>query len=443
MSRLPHFSFDSATSRLQVLGRIVPLFVLLLTCLTWPLWWGDRSFPLIPLLPGLGSCPLWIDRGLVLLLIPALLGISLVPEHSPIRNKLFLIAPSLILLLVILNQHRIQTWSYQYGLMLLLIGCRSPSNKSPVSSEGLSPERIILLFRFLIASIYIYSALSKLDMHFISGGGFFLSKSMLDLLGIDYRFWSETKLSYFTCLLPMFELLVGFGLLFRRTRTFALTGSLLLHLALLSILGPLGLNHSNGVLAWNACFIVQNLILFRFTRRSQPEVSTSSETDSVSMSTSVGGKKRFAAYSLFGLAILLPLLEPWGFCDHWLGWAVYTSRQERFLLLMEETDQQPFPEELLPHLSPPEPLTSARRLNLNSWSLQTCHVPVYPQTRFQWGLWLDLHRRYPQLKMQAILERPLDRLSTDRQTETFSSNEQIEALHAHFMLNSVPRFLPE
>ncbi|MEZ6044477.1 MAG: hypothetical protein R3C11_02625 [Planctomycetaceae bacterium] len=259
------YHFSSSQTRLIWLERLTALFALVLLWCSWPLWWGGTSFPMIPLLPGLSSIPLWIDRALLIGLILALAGWILLPASYSHRRIFNFAIPLLFLLLAILDQHRIQTWSYQFSLMGILLGCRQQGVPSNSEQIGYSADRALKLLQILIASIYIYSALSKLDLHFISGGGFFLSEGLMQALGIDTTLWSDEKRKIVTSLLPLYELTVGITLLFKRFRRIALVGSILLHLALLLTLGPWGLHHSDGVLIWNLYFIVQNLVLFSFS----------------------------------------------------------------------------------------------------------------------------------------------------------------------------------
>lgn len=437
MSAEPQLQANTPQSRLLILERIIPLFALVLLAVTWPLWWGNNSFPSIPLLPGIQFVPFWIDRLCVVLLLPALVGLLVLPARLRMYSRLQWGVPLLWLLLILLDQQRLQTWSYQFSLMLLLVSGRSIST----GRDSLSSFQTLRLLQILTVSIYVFSALSKLDYHFITGGGFFLTQGMLDLLGINTNFWPESRLSIVTSVPPLFELIVGVGLLFRWSQRYALVGSLVLHVMLLLVLGPWGLDHSAGVLIWNLFFLVQNLILFRLPRHRFSHESVPANPDDpgpVADGMKSGGTKRFA-YVLVGLVVLLPLLEPWGYWDHWPSWAVYASRQERFLILLEDSIEQPAPAELTPYLSAPRPLETTRLLNLNSWSLSTRNVPVYPQARFQWGLWKALRQRYPNLQMTVRLESMADRFSGERERESFTTADQIESLKSRFWLNAEPR----
>ncbi|MAT16241.1 MAG: hypothetical protein CMJ46_13340 [Planctomyces sp.] len=441
MSVFRLINLSRADDRLIALERVMAIFALILIATSWPLWWASSSFPIIPLLPGLSSLPVAIDRLLVILLLLGLGGL-LLPRRITARNWLRVVVPILFALLILLDQHRIQTWSYQFTGMLLLFACRNDKSDESVERTGTTAEKTLRLTQFFIVSIYIYSALSKLDRHFITGGGFFLTRGMLELIGVDTGILSDSQLSIATSLLPIYELLVGCLLLFRGSQRFALIGSIVLHFALLLILGPWGLRHSWGVLIWNGYFIAQNLLLFEWSPLvKNVEISGEDATDRTpveAVRTPRGWKKR-AGYVLFAALILLPATEPWGYWDHWPSWAVYTSRQERFLILVEEPYDQPLPEEITAHLSPPRPLETLRFLNVNAWSLEAKHVPTYPQSRFQLGVWRYLKERYPDLNTQVTIEDGLDRFSTDRLREVFLEDENIESLDERYWLNSHPR----
>ncbi|MEZ6044476.1 MAG: hypothetical protein R3C11_02620 [Planctomycetaceae bacterium] len=120
---------------------------------------------------------------------------------------------------------------------------------------------------------------------------------------------------------------------------------------------------------------------------------------------------------------------------------MYTSRQERFLILVETSEEEPIPEEIKPFLSAPQPLERIQLLNVNAWSLTEQHVPVYPQTRFQWGIWKELHTKYPELKMQIVLEKTISRFETDRCRDIYMDAVDIDKLDAQFLLNSNPRLV--
>src|SRR5262249_28175077 len=149
-----------------------------------------------------------------------------------------------------------------------------------------------------------------------------------------------------------------------------------------------GLNHHPGVLIWNVYFIAQDLLLFAPARiwcgmrtaRGQSPVGKSadeivghatSEKQSVSpIAASVAppspptplprGERgdlepedarvtqriSWGCVAIEGVLVcvlLLPLLEPWGMCDHWPAWGLYASRAERTIVLIEASSRERLP----------------------------------------------------------------------------------------------------
>jgi hypothetical protein len=157
----------------------------------------------------------------------------------------------------IADQHRIQVWAWQYFLIAVWLAL------APVAWQRRGWQAVMI-------SIYLYSALSKLDLAFIDG-----VLSQLQLLAVrGLNWWNAWPLSgqsgamvsaYLQAVawaVPMEELAVAGLLAFPRTRTLGLWLSLLLHLMLMIYLGPLGLNHSGPVVLWNVFLLGQNILLF-------------------------------------------------------------------------------------------------------------------------------------------------------------------------------------
>src|SRR5207244_3954765 len=112
-------------------------------------------------------------------------------------------------------------------------------------------------------------------------------------------------------------------------------GAVLLHLLLLVILGPWGLNHKLGVLVWNAYFIWQDLILFGGRR----SMSATVADDPESVPQTTGALSALGlAQGMIVAAALLPLLAPTTWFDLWPSWGLYAASAERVSLLVHRRE---------------------------------------------------------------------------------------------------------
>jgi len=103
--------------------------------------------------------------------------------------------------------------------------------------------------------------------------------------------------------------------------------------------------------------------------------------------------------------LLLPALEPFGVCDHWLAWAVYSPRSEQTEFLAWDEGS-----------ATDTAFVAARRRDVSGWSLSQLGVPLLPQHRFHVGLARALSRQTP---TAVILWRPPSRWTGRRPEPAF------------------------
>jgi hypothetical protein len=205
---------------LRVTVALASLVGLLLSA---KLWLSARWYPLTPVVASLPSIAPPVDLllfGLLLLLAIVLVGSS--------SRWAILAWIGLAGLLCLEDQSRWQPWIYQYAFMLaaLALGPRSGSRREadPVTLNTC---------RFIVASLYVWSELQKLN------AGFALD--VVPYLGGPLVARSPAATLYaLGSLIAVFELGVGIGLLTRRYRHPSVLGAALLHLAIMVALGPWG-----------------------------------------------------------------------------------------------------------------------------------------------------------------------------------------------------------
>lgn len=410
----------SADSILCWLRRSVALAALVLVAATWRLWTPQTVYPQIPLLAWAGAIPVAVEWLAAAVLVGAFAMAGVAPQ-SGYRGRVGLAAASAALVvLMLIDQHRAQPWAYEFLLLGLIVALSRP-------------RRGVVLCRWLVASIYLYSGLSKLDATFLETHGRQLLFGTLAQFGWQPRFWSETALSAAAAVLPVGELLVAVGLCVPMLRRPAVVGSGLMHVGLLVALGPWGLNHRPAVLLWNVYFLAQNVILFwpRLSADDSPSAAAPSRAERCGDVTAV---------LIAAAAILLPLLEPWSRFDHWPAWAVYASRPERVAVLIDADAAGRLPPELQTLLAPPRWADGRRRVRIDEWSLATLDVPIYPQDRFRLGVALALARRYALGDaIHLEIESAADRWTGRRTRHTLDGTAAIARAAAAFRLNAQPR----
>jgi hypothetical protein len=279
----------------------------------------------------------------------------------------------------------LQVWLWHLALAGLLIA-------SSPAFQGL---------RCLTVGIYAWSALSKCDVAFLQGPGRTVLLGLLSALGIDPRAVRGDVGAWAVVVMVAWEGLTALFLAFRRTRLLGLLQSLVLHAGLLVALGPWGLNHGWSVLLWNFLFLFQNPILFG---RREPEMAASESPPWTSrLRTAV-------AYGVLGAGVVLPAFQPWGLWDVWPSWAVYSTRGGWCTLLVRSDDVDRLPSTAQPYVRPPLPLDDWGVIDMDAWSRDALHCPVYPQSRFRIAIAAALSQR---VAVRVDLRRPLDRLTDD------------------------------
>ena len=221
-------------------------FALLLFASSWKLWTPQDIFPQIPFLTSLLTTPTWVEWFCLGLSAGALGVCLLAKEGKALTAALILFAISTTVL-ILLDQHRLQPWAYQFVILATVIATSSKLN---------AVRRI----QIITVSIYIFSGVSKLDYQFVHTVGDQMLSTLVGTFGATTENW-PTQIKHFTVLcLPMTEILLGIGLLISKTRNWAVAGAVTMHAVLLVLLFQYvsGL----GVLIWNLFFIFQIVSIF-------------------------------------------------------------------------------------------------------------------------------------------------------------------------------------
>jgi hypothetical protein len=412
------------------LSRLLAVGLLALVAATWKLWTPQGVFPQVPLIRAACDWPGWFDWVCLGVLASSATTLLIAARRGWWgRGACVGMAVSLAGFFV-LDQHRLQPWAWQFFLLAILLSLADDAT----ARRG---------WQWLAISIYFWSAVSKLDYTFFHVQGPALLgglKQAMGLHGIPNQWTRMFDIGGSVCL-ALGEMSVALLLACPRSRWLGLWAATIMHLSLLVALGPFGLNHSNGVLLWNMFFIVQNWLLFREAVTSRQLNAETAVAEAWlwlrDLATWPSSRQNRFALSVIGAAMIWPALEPFGYCDHWLAWAVYSARaDEVYFVRVANFDHLPLKLKNISHWD-----FRIRRRAMAQWSLDCLGVPTFPEDRFQLGVLAALVERYDLRDFDAAVDSSPDRL--DRSV-TFRKIAGIAALNHQsdtFFWNARPRLV--
>ncbi len=398
-------------------------FGLLLFAVTWRLWTPQTVFPQVPLFAAAGSIPRlaeWLALAVVVVSLP----LSVLPRLASASYFAFALATAL---LALVDQHRLQPWAFQFAVMALVLGL-------------LPPPRAFVLLRWLVVSMYLWSAVAKCDATFISTLGQQFLAAIVGLVGLSTEHWSPAARHAGAWFFPLSELTIGLGFALRlprlpRVRRTVIGLAVAMHVALILLLSPLGLGHQPAVLVWNGWFIVQAVLLFGFPVN---EIE-SAQHESPTAPTWASELSGVLAELLVGLVVILPVMRIIGRYDHWLAWGLYAPANSRVSLYIDSDRAASIEPHLQRYLTPTDN-DRWQRWRLDAWSLDTLGVPIYPQDRFQLGVaQAAIESQHLEGDFEIVIESTADIWTGKRQSRSILDKRHLEAARQTYLLNSQPR----
>jgi uncharacterized membrane protein YphA (DoxX/SURF4 family) len=285
--------------------------------------------------------------------------VLLVPIAGATRPRRYIVCfLALAALLCLGDQSRWQPWFYEYLFMLAALAFYPWEQHNPEREKA-----VLNVFRLIIASVYFYSGLHKVQAGFVNDVFPWLIEPFVDLVPETVRpfvYW----MAYVA---PFVELGIGVGLLTRRFRTASVIFALLMHAFILLSLGPLGHSWAKEIWAWNVAMPVFVLILFlRTADLPFREVVLT---------------KRFAFQKVVLIVfVMMPLFSFFNLWDSYLSFSLYSGNIYTGNVYLTEPVRNRLPAEIRRHTSD----TDADRkwvLDPQSWALHDKVPGTYPQER--------------------------------------------------------------
>ncbi len=415
-----------------LLSQLTLILLFFQVAFTWPLWINSHDYPRISLL-GMNFL-IRPDLDIFWLIVMGCAGSGLIIENifrlwggfrqknlgehhslSSVFHFLWMILCIALLFVMLTNQQRIQAWAWQ----ILLYG---------ICFSTFMPAETMIWIRRLTISIYFYSAVSKLDASFLQSHGQVLLDGTLKLLPFEIAL-SESLRTAIVCSFPLVELLIAILLCFRLTRRWGWRLSLVLHLGLILILGPFGLNHHVPVLIWNAFFLLQNSLLFAGGNFQSGE--NGEKNVSRSRSRELLGRIAMA------IALMFPATEWFNLCDVWPGWGLYASRGAKVQIYIERDDLKKLPTDVVQHCFRTAANPDHARLDLFRWSFAETNAPAYPEDRFLTAVALAVIQNYGvKDRFVFIYSGTANRWTGDREEVEISDLKTLQRFAEGFWLNT-------
>lgn len=317
--------------------------------ITWRLWTIERLFPTAPPFEFLTAPALvhWI------IFVPSLL-LLLALVYKPTNKLLLASLLALELLSCLFDQSRWQPWEYQFVFIIFIA----------LVNHG-QYSRIVLAIAFVTISTYIYSGSGKFNQGFLVV--FWDNLFLKGFLHLSKQTVQNPYLHYSGYLVALAELSFGIGLLFKRTKKFFAWALILMHVIILLMAGPTGLNYNESVWPWNVLMMVHLYLLFIYS------------------ATVIKIKTLWYRWNILVLICwgFLPALNHTiGWWDNFLSSRLFAGVQPQMMFCVKDSTEI---KELLPFTRSYKIKnlcdSNAMQVNVQSWSMKEMRSPAYIEER--------------------------------------------------------------
>lgn len=315
------------------------------------LWIGPRSYPMAPvssLLPPIEGA---VAAGLYgCLFLLAALAVGLPRPAWCIAGFLAIMA-----MFCLADQTRWQPWVFQYGFLLGIVALTSRS----AAGRG-DDARVLDIARLIVALTYVFSGLQKINLNFMENDFPWIVSPITSLIPS-----ASGVLGALGFVVPLVQVAFGIGLLTRRYRRVSLWMAICMHLFILAMFGPAGLNWNSVIWPWTATMAVLDILLF---------------SQASDFSWRKAATRRDPGYlATITLFALLPLLSFFNLWDSYLSSALYSGNLTEAQIYLSDigaASLAPAIKSRLVHTSP-----DTNVLNIQRWAMEDLNVTPYAETR--------------------------------------------------------------
>lgn len=355
---------DRVTTTGALPEKQLPLIAMRIGMLAWaagkilcyPLWQGNRFFPLVPVLEVMRVIPLWVHDGLFYASLLAMFSWIIYPHR---KIAIFILVCELASCM--LDQNRWEPWEYQFIFMLA------------VTIFYRRREDIKTALQLIVVGLYFFSGLGKLNPAFIHDiWNWLLLRSSF---GIQTNNVWVFRMGY---LLPLVEMALAIMLLLGRWRKVGVLGLTLMHVFILILFGPLFLNRSAVIWPWNLLMPVLLFYLY-YNTRFQPVRSFFS---------------RPFSYVVLMCWCILPMLHLAGKWDNYLSFTLYSGGTPQLFIC---TDDPAALQAMAPYMANVRNgfIPCKYPISAYNWSGMVMRTTPYPEERVFRVVAREWHKLFP------------------------------------------------
>ncbi len=316
------------------------------------LWIGPRSFPTAPFIGGLPE----IEGVLAYALFAALFILAAAIVVSPQPQRPIAVFLTVIGALCLVDQTRWQPWVFLYCFLLATLALFSWDRADTAGARS-----AMNVARFIVAATYIFSGLQKANLSFIQVDFPWIVSPITDLVPSTAR-----PMRAIAMLVPFVQIAFGIGLLTGRFRRIALAAAVSMHVFILAMFGPLGLDWNSIIWPWTAAMAVFDVLLFADT-----------ETYSVRDLLWTRGRQYHAlVVAAFAVLPTLSFVNLW---DSYLSAALYSGNLTEGVIYLSDAGRASLPPAISAHVVRSSDNTHV--LNVQRWAIEDLNVMPYPETR--------------------------------------------------------------
>jgi hypothetical protein len=358
-------------NKINAATKIICLFWLVAKAMSWKVWLAKRVFPLLPPFRFL-----YVHESVHLIFfILSLLALATLFIFSS-KKLLLPLVISCEIASCILDQNRWQPWEYEYIFIILamLINYKNKSNA-------------ITSIIFLFVTIYFYSGINKMNPIF---------SQYLVNTGIRHNIFHNSNTYFYNFLiyhigyfLGSIEMLLGIGLLFPKVKKTSAVLLLLMHMGIVILFGPWGINYDVIIIPWNIAFSLILCLFFIYKPLKQFEFAE------------LFKNKNLIFVLFFGI---LPAFNFFGYWDYFLSSSFFSYKPpDMYIWIHKEGVNNALRPFFTINKNDNAHDSNSAFVNVRNWAFQEMKVPAYPELRTYKAIKEALTKQFPDMNASFIV----------------------------------------